>query len=71
MHQPGGHRIHGVEKEDRNLGGRGLGGAHRLVLEGHDQVDAIPDERLGRLMGRGLIGQVAPVQVEVLALFVP
>ena len=63
VHESGGLWIGHVEKDDRNVRCRSLGGSHRLILEGHDQIDALLDELLGRLPGRCLIGQVPPVQV--------
>jgi hypothetical protein len=33
-----------VQKDDRNLSDGRFGGAHRLILKGNDQIDAILDE---------------------------
>jgi hypothetical protein len=71
LDKPLDHRIAHVQEHDRDLGGRGLGGPCCLVLQGHDQVDAVTYE-VARRDARGLfVGQVAPVQVYVLALLVP
>lgn len=55
----------------RDLSRGRLGSPRRLVLEGHDQVDAVSGELARRGVGRVLVRQVPPVQAQVLALLVP
>ena len=61
-------RIVRVEEDDRGLGlcRRLLRSGDRLVLEGHDHVDALADEHLGLNVGGRLV-QVPPHELDVLA----
>jgi hypothetical protein len=71
------HHQHPLDNLHRRIHGQDLlamyspsDGSHRLILEGHDQIDAIPDKRLGGRTSRVLIGQVPPVEEEALALLI-
>lgn len=70
FHEPIGHRISHANKDYRNLGGRGLSGAHGLVFPGDEKIDVIADQLLCHLNRRCFIGQVVPIDADVLALFV-
>jgi hypothetical protein len=70
VHKTRGHGIAHTHKDNGDGRCGGLGGASCLVLEGDNQIDALPHKRLGGGIGGGLIGQVAPVEDEVFPLLV-
>src|SRR5262249_19050856 len=63
-------RVKGMDHHNGNLGGGGLGSLNRLIFKGPNKVDAILDEGAGGRVSRLLIGEIPPVQMEVLAFFV-
>ena len=55
LHQPLGHWVGHVDKNNGNPRGRRLRRSSRLILKRHDQRDAVADEFRGRDTGRFLI----------------
>jgi hypothetical protein len=66
----GGHRIEGVDHDDRDLGCRRSRRAHALILEGDDQVDPCGNPLPRRRLGLRLVRLVAPVEAQVLAILI-
>ena len=66
-----GQRIIGMDHHNGDRACRRLRGANRLVLEGDQQIDLLAHKRLRRRLGSGLIGEVAPIEVEVFPFFIP
>ena len=69
--EPVGHRVLEMQEHHRDAGGRGLRRAHRLLLEGDDQVDRIAGELLRGRVGGGLVGEVLEVEPDGPALLIP
>lgn len=66
-----GDRVGDVQHDDGDLGVGRLDRPDRLVLERHDEIDAVPDERLGGGPRGVFVNEVVPVEADILALLVP
>ena len=51
-----------MQHDDGNLGGGGLDRPDRLVLERDDEIDTVPDKRLGSAPRGVFVHEVAPVE---------